>query len=51
MNLVLHRSQVALNVNAFDITKEVTEQLNKILPSVAVPPSVVPNLSKGEKKK
>lgn len=46
MNLVLHRSQVALNVNAFDITKEVTKQLNKILPSVAVPPSVVPNMSK-----
>jgi Skp family chaperone for outer membrane proteins len=42
MNLVLHRSQVALNVNAFDISKEVTDQLNKILPSVAVPPSVVP---------
>lgn len=42
MNLVLHRSQVALNVNAFDISKEVADQLNKILPSVAVPPSVVP---------
>ena len=42
MNLVLHRSQVALNVNAFDISKEVAAQLNKILPSVAVPPSVVP---------
>ncbi len=42
MNLVLHRSQVALNVNEFDISKEVAAQLNKILPSVAVPPSVVP---------
>jgi Skp family chaperone for outer membrane proteins len=42
MNLVLHRSQVALNVNAFDISKEVADQLNKILPSVPVPPSVVP---------
>jgi Skp family chaperone for outer membrane proteins len=41
MNLVLHREQVALNVNAFDITDEVVGQLNKLLPSVKVPPSVV----------
>ncbi len=41
MNLVLHREQVALNVNAFDITSDVTAQLNKLLPSVSVPPSVV----------
>jgi Skp family chaperone for outer membrane proteins len=41
MNLVLHREQVALNVNAFDITDEVVAQLNKLLPSVTVPPSVV----------
>ena len=41
MNLVLHREQVALNVNAFDITDEVVAQLNKLLPSVKVPPSVV----------
>jgi Skp family chaperone for outer membrane proteins len=41
MNLVLHREQVALNVNAFDITNEVLGQLNKLLPSVKVPPSVV----------
>jgi Skp family chaperone for outer membrane proteins len=41
MNLVLHREQVALNVNAFDITTEVVTQLNKLLPSVPVPPSVV----------
>lgn len=41
MNLVLHREQVALNVNAFDITNEVLAQLNKLLPSVKVPPSVV----------
>jgi Skp family chaperone for outer membrane proteins len=38
MNLVLHRAQVALNVNEFDITQQVTEQLNKILPSVTIPP-------------
>jgi Skp family chaperone for outer membrane proteins len=37
MNLVLHRSQVALNVNEFDITDEVTAQLNKLLPTVKVP--------------
>jgi Skp family chaperone for outer membrane proteins len=41
MNLVLHREQVALNVNAFDITSDVVAQLNKLLPSVPVPPSVV----------
>ncbi|HEX7389044.1 MAG TPA: OmpH family outer membrane protein [Acidiphilium sp.] len=49
MNLVLHRSQVALNVKDFDISKEVADHLNKILPSVAVPPSVVPKLP-GDKK-
>lgn len=38
MNLVLHRAQVALNVNDFDITKEVSSQLNLVLPAVAVPP-------------
>ncbi len=41
MNLVLHREQVALNINAFDITTDVAAQLNKQLPSVQVPPSVV----------
>jgi Skp family chaperone for outer membrane proteins len=41
MNLVLHREQVALNINAFDITADVATQLNKLLPSVPVPPSVV----------
>jgi Skp family chaperone for outer membrane proteins len=44
MNLVLHRAQVALNVNEFDITEQVTEQLNKLLPSVTIPPEgVSPN--------
>jgi Skp family chaperone for outer membrane proteins len=38
MNLVLHRQQVALNVNEFDITEQVVQQLNKVLPSVVVPP-------------
>lgn len=38
MNLVLHRQEVALNVNAFDITDEVTAQLNTRLPSVTIPP-------------
>jgi Skp family chaperone for outer membrane proteins len=41
MNLILHREQVALNINAFDITSDVAAQLNKLLPSVSVPPSVV----------
>jgi Skp family chaperone for outer membrane proteins len=38
MNLVLHRAQVALNVAEFDITQQVTDQLNKVLPSVQIPP-------------
>ncbi len=38
MNLVLHRAQVALNVNEFDITDQVAAQLNAILPAVAIPP-------------
>ncbi len=37
MNLVLHRNQVALNVNEFDLTDAVTAQLNKVLPSVTIP--------------
>ena len=37
MNLVLHRQQVALNVNEFDITAEVANELNKILPHVIIP--------------
>ncbi|CAH2599016.1 OmpH family outer membrane protein [Rhodovastum atsumiense] len=41
MNLVLHRQQVALNVNEFDVTDAVTEQLNKVLPSVVIPPDGV----------
>ncbi len=41
MNLVLHRQQVALNVNEFDITEQVTDQLNKILPTVVIPPDGV----------
>jgi Skp family chaperone for outer membrane proteins len=41
MNLVLHRSQVALNVAALDITDAVTQQLNKVLPTVQIPPDGV----------
>jgi Skp family chaperone for outer membrane proteins len=41
MNLVLHREQVALNANQFDITDQVAEQLNKILPTVVIPPDGV----------
>ncbi|WP_428395967.1 OmpH family outer membrane protein [Lichenicoccus sp.] len=37
MNLVLHREQVALNVNGFDITQQVTAQLNASLSSVFIP--------------
>lgn len=38
MNLVLHRQQVALNVNEYDITDQVAQQLNKLVPSVTIPP-------------
>jgi Skp family chaperone for outer membrane proteins len=41
MNLVLHRSQVALNVNDYDITEQVADQLNKVLPTVVIPPDGV----------
>jgi Skp family chaperone for outer membrane proteins len=41
MNLVLHRSQVALNVQEYDITEAVTEQLNRALPTVQIPPDNV----------
>jgi Skp family chaperone for outer membrane proteins len=41
MNLVLHRAQVALNVNEFDITEQVAQQLNKIMPNVTIPPDGV----------
>jgi len=41
MNLVLHRAQVALNINEFDITETVVEQMNKTLPSVVLPPDGV----------
>ncbi len=38
INLVLHRTQVAMNANEFDITLQVTGELNKILPAVVIPP-------------
>ena len=41
MNIVLHRAQVALNVNEFDLTDQVFAQLNKTLPSVVLPPDGV----------
>jgi len=41
MNLVLHRAQVALNINEFDVTEQVVEQMNKVLASVTLPPEGV----------
>ncbi len=41
MNLVLHRAQVALNINEFDITDQVTQQMNKMMPTVNIPPDGV----------
>ena len=41
MNLVLHRQNVALNVAEFDITEQVAQQLNKVLPTIIIPPDGV----------
>lgn len=41
MNLVLQRAEVAVNIPEFDITPQVTEVLNKALPSVLIPPEGV----------
>jgi Skp family chaperone for outer membrane proteins len=41
INMVLHHSNVVLNVPAFDITDEVVVQLNKLLPTVQIPPENV----------
>jgi Skp family chaperone for outer membrane proteins len=41
MNLVLHAPQVALNTPDFDITQQVLTELNKIQPSVTIPPEGV----------
>lgn len=41
MNIILHREQVVLNVSAFDVTDETVVEINKLLPHVTVPPSIV----------
>jgi len=41
INVVLHREQVALNAPEFDLTEAVIQQLNKVLPSVLIPPDGV----------
>jgi Skp family chaperone for outer membrane proteins len=41
MNMVFHRAQVALNIPEFDVSQEVVNQLNTILPSVIIPPDGV----------
>ena len=48
MNLVLHRAQVALNINEFDITDQVTQQMNKVMPSVTIPPDGVSPLAQAQ---
>ncbi len=45
MNLVLHRAQVALNINEFDITDQVTVQMNKVMPSITIAPDGVSPLT------
>ena len=41
MNMVLHREQVMLNTPEFDLTEQVAVELNKVLPSVEIPPDGV----------
>ncbi len=41
INMVLHHSNVVLNTPQFDITEEVVAQLNKLLPTVQIPPDGV----------
>jgi Skp family chaperone for outer membrane proteins len=41
MNVILHGPQTALYLPEFDITPQVVEELNKVLPSVTVPPDGV----------
>jgi Skp family chaperone for outer membrane proteins len=41
INMVLHHSNVVLNVPQFDITPEVVIELNKLLPTVQIPPDGV----------
>jgi Skp family chaperone for outer membrane proteins len=41
INMVLHHSNVVLNMPAFDITPECVAQLNKLLPTVQIPPENV----------
>ncbi len=48
MNLVLHRAQVALNVNEFDITDQVTQQMNKVMPSINIPADGVSPLAQAK---
>ncbi|MGH7057079.1 MAG: OmpH family outer membrane protein [Acetobacteraceae bacterium] len=54
MNLVLHREQVALNMDSFDITDAVAKSLNKVLPKVSVPPDsampIGPTASRNEER-
>ena len=41
INLVLHREQVLLNTPEFDLTEGVIQQLNRLLPTVLIPPDGV----------
>jgi len=41
INMVLHHSNVVLNIPQFDITEECVVQLNKLLPTVQIPPENV----------
>jgi Skp family chaperone for outer membrane proteins len=42
MNMVLHREQIIMNAPEFDLTETVTQQLNRMLPTVVIPPDGMP---------
>ena len=45
INVVLNRAQVLGNMADFDLTDQVAEELNKVLPSVVIPPDGVSPLT------
>lgn len=49
VNIVLNRAQILGTTNDFDLTPQVVESLNKVLPQVAIPPEGVSPLELQEK--
>jgi Skp family chaperone for outer membrane proteins len=49
VNIVLNRAQILGTTNDFDLTPQVVESLNKVLPQVIIPPDGVSPLAQQEK--